>query len=428
MAYPQKTKESTKKKIHHANFSAFSNMIEQNASEAAFLWILRSQAVSSSLYYSIDIRELDERIEANLDGLFVVGELGWQACVDQLVYEEPGEIFTAAVVALRSRNAVRIKMVCELSLTSPKMTKGLISAFGWIEAEISKFWVQRFFAFSDSKYRTLGLAICSVRREDPGEYLLNIIQDPNIAKFPAMYARALRLIGELKRRDLVPALNTAMVADDFNVRFWASWSAVLMGNQAAVINLKPYLMEESELSNKNIQLVFSLLPINEGRKWIDELIAKSESKRLVIKSIGVLGDPHAIPWLIQQMDNLKLARIAAWAFTQITGIELETSNLTIEQQDDVEIETMEDAEDENVAMDEDEDLPWPDTQKISKLWRVHSQLLQSGKRYFHGQEVTKQVLANIFVGANQQQKELVALQIAMLDENIILVNNKMREL
>ena len=424
----QERRESARKKASHKDFSAFANIAEQNASEAAFLWILRSQAVSSAQYYPVDIRELEGRIEANLEGLSAIGELGWQVCADQLVYEEPGEIFTAAVIALRSRNAVRIKMVCELALKTPEMTKGIISALGWVEAEIATFWMQRFLSVTDPKYRMLGLAACSVRREDPGKYFLQILQDPDLVKYPAMHARALRLIGELNRSDLIPALNAAMDADDPLVKFWANWSSALLGNRASVINLKPFLLENDELSFKAIQLIFSLLPVNEGRKWIGELATKPELKRLVITGIGILGDPHAIPWLIQQMKNDQLARIAAWAFSQITGIDLESSNLVIEQADDFETGPTDDIDDENTEMDADEELPWPNVQKISQLWQVHHQLLQPGQRYFQGQEVTKQVLANIFVNANQQQKDLAALQRAALDKHTVLVNTHAREL
>lgn len=409
------------------SFSAFASITEQNAADAAFLWLLRSQAVRSALYFPADVRELEGRIEANLEGILAVGELGWQVCVDQLAYEEAGEVFTAAVVAFRTRNASRIKMVCELALTSDEMTEGLISALGWIETEIASFWIQRFLSVTDPRYRMLGLAACSVRREDPGKYLVNILQDPAIQQQMVVHARALRLIGELKRIDLLPALNAAMDAEAPGVRFWANWSAVLLGNQNALPNLKPYTLELSEYSLTAVQLVFSALSIGEARQWVTAMVAKPELHRLVIIAIGILGDPHAVPWLIQQMKIQEHARIAAWAFSQITGITLETAGLATEPAEDIETGPSDESDEEDVAMDEDEELPWPDVERVARLWQVHYQLLQPGQRYFQGQEVTKQVLAQIFVGANQQQKELAALQRAVLDRNTPLVNTQARE-
>ena len=420
----KKPAEKRKPLLH--NFSAYSNITEQYASESAFLWLLRSQAVTSSLYTTVDIIEFEERIEANLRGLSSTGEHGWQACVEQLQYEEAGEVFTAAVVALRSRNATQIKMVCELALRTAEMTKGLVSALAWVESEIAEFWIQRFLSVTDPVYKELGLAVCGARRDYPEKYLLAILKEPTTVQNPALHSRALRLIGELKRWELVPALNAAMDADDPQVRFWANWSAALMGNLAAINNLKPWILEDSVLSNKAVQLVFSTLPIVESRSWVAAMVQKPELNRLTIKAIGVLGDPQAIPWLIQIMDKPNYARIAGWAFCQITGIDLEKTNLTVEPPEGDNQGPTDDAEDDNVAMDVDEDLLWPDKNKVARLWQVHNRLLQPGQRYFQGQEVTKQLLDNIYVNANQHQKELAALQRAIHDKHTAFVNTKAR--
>ena len=410
------------------NFSAYSNITEQYASEAAFLWLLRSRALASTQYYTTDMIDIENRMEGNLQGLLSVGDIGWHACVEQLQFEEAGEVFVASVIALRSRDAVRIKMVCELALSSPEMLKGLISALGWIELDIAKFWMQRFLTVTDPAYKTLGLAICSVRRIFPDKYLLAILQDPATSGQASLHARALRLIGELKRWELIPALNAAMDADEPTVCFWANWSAALLGNPAAIKNLKPWVLENTELSEPAIKLVFSALSVNDARVWIAEMVKNPEMNRATIKAIAVLGDPQAIPWLIQLMANKDLARLSGWAFSQITGVDLEKTNLITEQTDEIETGPNDDPDDENISMDEDEDYTWPDKNKVTRLWQVHSRILQPGHRYFQGQEITKQLLDSIYVNANQQQKELAAIQRAIFDKHTALVNTKARSL
>ncbi len=426
--YPDEKTPAAKKARPDINIAAFANIAEQYAREASFLWLLRSRAATSPLYVTTDMIDLEMRIEANLHGLSVTGELGWRICTEQLQYEEAGEIFTAAVVALRSRDATKIKMVCELALTSLEMTKGLISAFAWVETDIAKFWVQRFLTVTDPRYKYLGLAICSARREYPDKYLLSILQDPATAKQSRLHARGLRLIGELKRWELVPALNAAMESDTAEVKFWANWSAALLGNQAAVKNLKPWALECAELSDRAVMLVFSLLPVNEARTWIAEMAKNPQLHRLAIKAIGVLGDPQAVSWLIQMMGQPAHARIAGWAFCQITGIDLAKTNMTLEPADEIVSGPTDEPADTDVAMDEDEDLPWPDKIKVTRLWQVHTRLLQPGQRYFQGREITKQLLDHVYVNANQQQKELAVLQRAIHDRNTILVNIKARNI
>ena len=410
-----------KKKAGSKNYSAFAFITEQSAIDAAFLWLQRSQVIKSGLHHSQDIKELDGRIEANLDGLSAVGELGWQVCVQQLDYEEAGEVFTAAVVALRSRNTERIKRVCDLALTTPEMTQGLISALGWVEADIAAFWIPRFLAVTDPNYRMLGLAACSVRRDDPGPYLAAILQDPQTENYPALHARALRLIGELKRWELLPALNAAMAAENATVKFWANWSAVLLGDQAALVNLKPWVLDGSGLSEKAVQMAFSALPLSEARSWINEMVSQPELTRRTISAIGVLGDPQAIPWLLQQMAEPQFMRIAGWAFSQITGIDLVASSLTINPPEDLQTGPTDDPADDNVAMDPDEELPWPDRQKITSLWQAQQSRWQPGQRYFQGRAVNPQVLAHSLASTNQRQQELAALQRAVFDKPAVLV-------
>ncbi|MCP3852889.1 MAG: hypothetical protein GY694_22075, partial [Gammaproteobacteria bacterium] len=49
--------------------SAYGDTLEQLADNASFLWILRSIAVEQPHYSVSDILELEQRIDAQLDGL-----------------------------------------------------------------------------------------------------------------------------------------------------------------------------------------------------------------------------------------------------------------------------------------------------------------------------------------------------------------------
>jgi len=47
-----------------------------------------------------------------------------------------------------------------------------------------------------------------------------------------------------------------------------------------------------------------------------------ESLRMVIRGSGLIGDPAYVPWLISHMADDKVARLAAEAFSLITGLDL----------------------------------------------------------------------------------------------------------
>jgi len=58
------------------------SIVSQHAEEAAFLWLLRDLAVAAPHYSLQDLADLDERVEAHIDGLRVAGDPGWVFCSD----------------------------------------------------------------------------------------------------------------------------------------------------------------------------------------------------------------------------------------------------------------------------------------------------------------------------------------------------------
>ena len=295
-------------KIDAPGLVAFSNIIEQHATDAAFLWLLRSFSESSTFYSSEDIIELDQRIVGHLEALISAEQLGWDICLQNLEYEEAGESFVAAFMAFQSGDNAKINMVCEKALANPEMTAGMVSALGWLDESKAKILIKRFLKSTDSKYLYLGIAGCSIRRLDPKQQLSHILQDTNIIQQPELYARSLRLIGEIKRHDLVSYLNQAMNAKDESIRFWAIWSAVLLGNSAAIEQLKPCVLEDNSYKHHALELVFNVLPIEQARKLITDMSKNPSQIRTAIKSIAILGYPADVPWLLAQMSRPLLAR------------------------------------------------------------------------------------------------------------------------
>ncbi len=68
------------------------DIITQHAEDAAFLWFLRDSAVHEPHYSRKDLAELDNRVEAHLDGLRIAGDPGWEICKEALGYKEPSKL------------------------------------------------------------------------------------------------------------------------------------------------------------------------------------------------------------------------------------------------------------------------------------------------------------------------------------------------
>src|SRR5690242_20160228 len=102
-------------------------IVSQHAEEAAFLWLLRSNAIYQPHYALKDLAKLDDRVEAHLDGLRIAGEEGWELCKAELGYKQDGEVFAASVMAFESGIESRIQAVLNVVEQTPALSKGLIS-------------------------------------------------------------------------------------------------------------------------------------------------------------------------------------------------------------------------------------------------------------------------------------------------------------
>ena len=84
-----------------------------------------------------------------------------------------------------------------------------------------------------------------------------------------------------------------------------------------------------------------------------------------MKAAGAIGDPVIMPWIMEQMHNPEMARVAGEAFTSITGVDIAYNDLEGELRENFEAGPNDNPEDENVAMDPDEKmfLPWTCTDR-----------------------------------------------------------------
>ncbi|VUD66211.1 hypothetical protein TDB9533_03531 [Thalassocella blandensis] len=401
-----------------AKVFAFREIFERYVDDASFLWLLRSIAVKQPHYDQQDLNELEGRINQQLNGLYISPDDVWTVCESALALEEPGEVFTAAMVAFRSLDALKIQQVVEVGVSSVENLKGLASALVWMPGKLSDPWLQRFIRSKDLEHKFLAILVCSLQRRDPGELLLSMLQREDCLQHTDLHARCLRLIGELKRSDLMPALNSAMDAEEGAIKFWSRWSAILLGNKAVVGDLLDYINPDDSLCDKAIQLFFRAAPHDQAKAAISSLAGQPETVRFAIKGAAALGDPQVIPWLINVMDQPEYARVAGEAFTQITGIDLEANKL------DLEVPDLPDLEDEDVELDDDENLAWPNVEKLKVLWQKYHKTFAPGQRYLLGKKIDVFHLKEVLRTGFQRHRAAASLELSIADRGLKLISVK----
>jgi uncharacterized protein (TIGR02270 family) len=178
------------------------DIVTQHAEEAAFLWLLRDIAVYAPHYSLADLSELDDRVEAHLDGLRIAGDAGWEISKEALSIREVGEVFAAAVLAFESGDETRIQEVLKVGSAAPELSRGIVSALGWLPYQKAEKHIKKLLTAESPNLRRIGIAACAVHRQNPGRPLTDALSDSD----PLLKARALRAVGQLGRVDLMPLL------------------------------------------------------------------------------------------------------------------------------------------------------------------------------------------------------------------------------
>ena len=401
--------------------SIIPHIIDQHAEEAAFLWLLRSNAVHAPHYDLRDLAKLDDRVEAHIDGLRIAGDYGWQVSLENMQAMEPGEIFTAAILALEGSDIERINQVYATVEECPEADVGLISALGWVDSKLLQGKVSGLLNSDKPYWRRVGIAACAVHRVDPGKYLEQSIADADVQ----LRCRALCTAGELGRVDLLPAILEQLYHEETTVRFWAAWAAVLLGNHGSAMDaLQAMIFQDPGSAERALQLVLRALKPAGANDLLKQVALDEERMRLVVSGAGVSGNPYYIPWLIKQMENPQLARLAGEAFSLITGADIAYEDLETDLPEDFQAGPTENPEDDNVDLDPDEDLPCPDALLIENWWQRHKQQFVAGKRYLLGKPVTEKHCQTVLKTGTQRQRHAAAMELALMRPEAVLFETR----
>jgi uncharacterized protein (TIGR02270 family) len=426
-------------------------IVSLHAEEAGSLFEMRAAVLDAPQVRLKDIqRTFDDRIAAHLDALAVAGEHGWAFCQAALEGPSVGAVFTAAVRALEERRPDRLDKLFALSGAIPETRTGLMSALGWVERDRLQEIGIALLRGQESLKRASGIAACSMHRVDPGLVSGEWLADADAS----VRARALRLVGEVGCAENAPACAAALNDSDPECRFWAAWSSVVIGNRGAALDaLTDAGFTPGPHRREAFRLSLQALNQNEAHRILTPLAQDPSHKRWLIDGSGLSGDPAYLPWLLEQIREATIARLAGEAFSLITGVDFVAARLDSKTSPGAETGTNLDLDDPNFAgfdvtdarlddkppegvvatpndnpddpnvdMDPDEGLPWPDAKKIEKWWNENEHRFVKGQRYFMGKPVTREHCIDVLKNGYQRQRILAAHYLCLLDPGTPLFN------
>ncbi|MGR4868946.1 TIGR02270 family protein [Variovorax sp. LARHSF232] len=368
--------------VSAARAVALPQVVERHVDEAALLCNQRLYLVRAPHPKLHQLRRLDDRLAAHLDGLLVAREMGSRLADLALANAGRGELFTAVSLAFDNHDAHRLQRLFAAAEALPEAQEACVLAVGWVSAQSLRGISRDMLASPSAFQRRVALAACGFHMVDPGQALIDALQDDDAA----LRVQALRTAGDCARVDLAQACLEASADADAGCGLWAARSALMLGERgrAPLERLHQLAGQPGPLRTLALSVLLKCIASAEAAPLLRKLLDEPKSVREAMRGMGMVGDPQVIPWLIAQMDDPALSRLAGEAFSTITGLDLAWLDLDKKPPEGLEPGPTDDPQDHEVAMDEDGGLPWPDRQKVQGWWNAQGPGFQRGARYFMG--------------------------------------------
>lgn len=380
----------------------------EHAEEAAFLWTYRDRAATDWAYDAAGLAELDERVEAHVDGLRIAGNAGLAKAQDLLEDGEPGSAFVAMLLAVEQSNLRLMAQVLDMAGEGDS-AREIVAALAWAPWENVRGVLPGLFsARCPPALHWIGLGACAAHRMDPGTALTYALYSDD----ERLAIRALRTAGQIGRKDLLIAVEDWLERGTESCRSWAAWSAALLGSKRAAQVLWSLAEKYDGYRERACAMAARISPIPESLSRIYAL-ANGGRVRVALAGAAAHGDPSLVPWLFDAMGNAETSRIAGLAFTMITGLDLEAEKFTREAPDGFDLGPNDNPDDENMDMDPDASLPWPDVPVLQGWWNREKARFERGKRYVLGKPLARETLEAAWNEGRQPAREAAAIEMVL---------------
>lgn len=377
-------------------------LVEQHAQEAAFLWTSRDRATNSPAYDLDDLCQLDRRVEAQVDGLRIAGDVGWELALEELELEmDPGAAFVAARLALELGNTKGFAAVLDLVEGEPAAWRAVPSAIGFCAFETVEKVLAALVADSvPAAMRRMGIAGYAAHRRHPGPALGWALSDGD----QALRLRGLKAVGELGDLALLDVVRAALTDDDHEVRFWAARSAMLLGDAAATDPLIKLAEAGDPISEEAARLAATALDAGAANAWIRDLDARGH-RRAALRAAAASGATALVPWLTSLVEDTEHARLVGHALYAITGTPIDDALEADGPDGDDDEEDFEGDGDEDLELAFDDDLPWPDPEAVNAAFAA---VEPSSDKVLLGKPCTPEWIADVLRLGMQPQREVAA--------------------
>jgi uncharacterized protein (TIGR02270 family) len=290
-------------------------LYQEYLSEASFFYERRRNAIRKPESIWIDLAELENRLEAQLDGLMVGADLALEVCRQQVEKGDFGELYAALCVFCRHRRMDLVKEVFDR--LDPDDVKKIEAVGDAIKHEAPAEWrdqlVQTLNAdASPAKVKVIARVVGWRRWEATAELSAALNRTAQFCLPDILWAFG---------RSKVPSRTTApfeLLNDHDEVICFAAALALLRRGEPQALG---FLLRKLALHTWPCLPVALAGGISTGQSLLRHASVGKVSEDLLI-AVGLIGIPTAVPYLIAQFATPELAPVAAVALQTITAANL----------------------------------------------------------------------------------------------------------
>lgn len=402
-------------------------VLQQFLDNSVNLYQRYDYALTAPNYDLVNLAELEQRLEAALEGVVIAKADGWELCHALLFQEselqesEPKEIdqiraadiFVASQVTLRLNNPNWFEKLLPIASSSQPFLNSLIRSVLWLPHRYDFLTQVNQWSDDSIHYKLLALGISHLQRSTATD----LFQEAIACNHPIALSLALQSLGTQKCEDQLSTLLNYSKDANSDVKFWAIWSAYCVSytdapqneeHQKSIELLFSILTEEvtasTDYSLPALLAVMNRLSLCDSMEWLKSIGNNPENILSVIIATGISGDPVYLPTLIHFLEDKFTARVAGEALSFITGLDL--SDMELAREDINKLPSKFDLDTSVYWEKYQQDLPWLDAKKVREA--LNLTLLESGTRYLLGQKYCIDHSVHVLKTGTQRQRQQAA--------------------
>lgn len=285
----------------------------EHLEEAASLWEQRPADRENPELSWLDLGADENRLEAHLDALVLGGDLALAVCRQQAVSGDPGQLHAALRVLCRHTRGDLVGPALEA--VDPDDAEALDALSDALVAEMPAAWeagTLRPERLADPRWLRLAADLVVHRALPARDVLLSALSGATGAARVAVVRALGRAADGVPEAPLVDLLRD----DDPEVRLAAGLALVRGEAPSGLARVLPAIRDDEALLP-----LLALVGHATAVPWLADQAARRETSSDPVLALGLLGDPAAVPALLDALDGPHPAA-AAQALHLLTGAEL----------------------------------------------------------------------------------------------------------